>query len=161
MSAQTPDRFPGALGEEEVILETQTEDPSSEGAVRYVSGSFRAKDGTGVFNLRSGTGLSEEQHKALRQLIHFVDEGPAESFASGAYREVTGTIFPSAIIWWESSAKLKKIVSQDITWSGAKPTQVVWKIYASDGSTVLATVSDAITYSGVFESSRIRTITVS
>lgn len=161
MSAQTPDRFPGSLGEEEVILDEQTEDPSYEGAVRYVSGSFRAKDGTGVFNLRSGTGLSEEQHKILRQLIHFIDEGPAEGFATGAYREVTGTIFPSAIIWWESSDKLKKIVSQEITWSGAKPTQVDWKIYASDGSTVLATVSDAITYSGVFESSRTRTITVS
>jgi hypothetical protein len=149
------------LVEEEIVLGDQTEDPSAEGGVRYVSGAFRAKDGTGVFNLRSGSGLSEAQHKILRQLIHFIDEGPSEGFATGAYREMTGTIFPTAIIWWESAVKAKKIVEKLITWTGASPTTVAWKIYDTDGSTVLATVTDTITYSGIFETSRSRAIVVS
>lgn len=106
-------------------------------------------------------GLTEEGHKILRQLIHFIDNGPAEGFTSGAYRETTGTVFPTQILWWESSSKLKKIVEKNITWTGANPTTIEWKIYDTDGSTVLATVSDAISYSGVFETSRTRTITVS
>jgi hypothetical protein len=149
------------LIEEEIVLGDQTEDPSTEGGVRYVSGSFRAKDGSGVFNLRSGSGLSESQHKILRQLIHFIDGGPAEGFTSGAYRETTGTVFPTAIIWWESSDKLKKIVSKEMTWSGAFPSTIVWKVYDTDGTTVLATVTDTISYSGPFETSRTRTIAVS
>lgn len=109
--------------------------------------------------LASSGGITEAQHKALRQLIHFIDEGPAESFASGAYKETTPTgPFPTSEIWWESSSKLKKIVSLDTTWSGAVITQEVWKIYDTDGSTVLATVTDAVSYSGIFETSRTRTI---
>lgn len=109
-------------------------------------------------DLVAGTGgLTEEGHKILRQLIHFIDDGPAEGFASGAYREVTGTVFPTAIIWWESSAKLKKIVERLLTWTGANLTQDQWKVYDAAGS-LLATVTDAISYSGIFETSRTRTI---
>jgi hypothetical protein len=108
--------------------------------------------------LSSGGGISESQHKVLRQLIHFIEDGPAEGFTSGAYREVTGTIFPTAIIWWESSGKLKKILERLVTWSGAAVTQDQWKVYASDGVTVLATVTDTIAYSGIFETNRTRAI---
>jgi hypothetical protein len=103
-------------------------------------------------------GLTVEAHKALRQLIHFINDGPAEGFASGAYKETTGTVFPTAVVWWESSAKLKKIVERLVTWTGAKATQDQWKMYDTDGSTVLITVTDTITYSGVFETSRTRAI---
>jgi hypothetical protein len=109
--------------------------------------------------------LTIEAHKALRQLIHFIEEGPAEGFASGAYKEVTGQPFPTSIIWWESAAKLKKIVEKTITRTGGSatnvtPTPIAYKVYAADGTTVVAEVSDAITYDGVFEISRTRTITV-
>lgn len=105
-------------------------------------------------------GLTIEGHKALRQLIHFINDGPAESFATGAFREVTGGAFPTSIIWWESSSKLKKIVERNITWdtSPKVPTQDQWKVYDTDGSTVLATVTDSISYSGVFETNRTRVI---
>lgn len=122
---------------------------------------FKAKDGTGVFNLRSGTGLTESQHRTLRQLIHFIDDGPAEGFATGAYKETTGTVFPTSAVWWESAAKLKKIVSVDVTWTGVVPTQEVWKMYAEDGITVLVTVTDTIVHTGIFETSRTRAIVVS
>lgn len=133
------------------------------GVERDAGGNLVLKDAiTGAKTLAqlsaSSSGISEETHKTLRQLIHFIDGGPAEGFASGAYREVTGTVFPTAIIWWESAAKLKKVVEKTLAYTGAFPTTVVWKVYAADGVTVLATVTDTITYSGAFETSRTRDI---
>lgn len=95
---------------------------------------------------------------ALRKLLYFIDNGPAEGFASGAYREMAGTVFPTSIIWYTDSGKTDKIVEKNVTWTGVNPTTIEWKMYATDGSTVLATVSDVITYSGVFETSRTRSI---
>lgn len=132
---------------------------------------MRFKDGNNttpvsLSDLVAGTGgLTADAHKTLRQLIHFIDDGPADGFASGAYKETlpSGDPFPTSVIWWESSSKLKKIVEKTITRSGGgatnvTPTPIVWKMYDTDGSTVLLTVSDAITYSSVFETSRTRTI---
>lgn len=155
---RTPDRFPGEREEDGVKFDPDVVHPTVDGEVRYVTGlGFRFYE-EGTEKGLTGTGLSEETHRALRQLIHFIDNGPAEGFASGAYRETTGTAFPTAIIWWESNAKLKKIVEKLITWTGANPTQIQWKVYATDGVSVLATVTDVIAYSGPFETSRTRTI---
>lgn len=160
---RTPDRQPGPSIEEELQLEDRTADgdPTVEGALRYVGGSFKMKDATGVFDARSGTGLSEAGHRILRQLIHFIDDGPAEGFASGAYKETlpAGAVFPTSEIWWESSSKLKKIVELTTTWTAVLPTTEQWKIYDTDGATVLWTITDTISYSGVFETSRTRVIT--
>ena len=118
---KTPDRHPGPLDEdEEIQLGTQSTDPVGVGRMRYVVGSFRFQDSIGVFDPRYGGGLTEAQHKALRHLIHFIDDGPADGFASGAYKEVTGTVFPTYIVWWESPAKLVRIVERFLTWIGAK-----------------------------------------
>jgi hypothetical protein len=105
----------------------------------------------------SGGGLTAAAHKALRQLIHFVDDGPGSGFTSGAYKETEAVVFPTYEIWWESSSKLKKIVSLDTTWTGILITTEVWKVYDTDGSTVLVTMTDTITYSGIFEATRTRT----
>jgi hypothetical protein len=135
--------------------------PTEEGQVRFTNTDIKAYVGGAVYSLISGSGLTAEQHKVLRQLIHFIDDGPAEGFASGAYKETTPSgPFPTLEVWWESAAKLKKIVQLATTWTGVNITAEQWKVYDVDGSTVLATVTDAITYSGVFESSRTRTITV-
>jgi hypothetical protein len=94
-----------------------------------------------------------------RQLTYFLDEGPAEGFVSGAYKEVTGGVFPTSVIWYDSSGLgKKKIVEKTITWSASKnPTTIVWKIY--DGSeTLMKTITDTITYTGVAETSRTRTV---
>lgn len=110
--------------------------------------------------LLSGSGgLTESSHKALNQLIHFINDGPADGFASGAYRETTGTIFPTNRTWYTTSGKTQKIVERNITWSGVNPTVDEWKMYDNSG-TLSVTVSDAISYSGIFETSRTRTITV-
>lgn len=106
----------------------------------------------------AGSGISAAQHKILRQVIHFIDNGPAEGFASGAFRETTGTVLPSAVIWYDDSGKTKKIVEKTIGYSGAFPNSIVWKVYDTDGSTVLATITDTLTLSGAFETSRSRAI---
>ena len=109
----------------------------------------------------AGTGINEDQHRTLRQLIHFIDDGPAEGFASGAHRETTGTVFPTSIIWYESSSKLKKILERTIVWSGVVPSSDQWEMYDTDGTTVLATATDSFTYtSGIFEVNRTRTIVI-
>lgn len=105
--------------------------------------------------------LSLDNHKSARQLIHFIGQGPAEGFASGAYREnlPLADPFPTAIVWWESSEKLKKIVEKLITYNGNKTPQITqWKMYDIDGSTVVSTVTDTHTYSGIIETTRTRSI---
>lgn len=154
---------PGSTSSAKVILTNSGVDPATVGEVTLNGTDIKAKDGVGVFNLRSGSGLTEAQHKTLRQLIHFIDEGPAEGFLSGAYKEIVGGVFPTSVIWYTDSGKTQKIVEKTITRTGGgatnvAPTPIVWKVYDTDGTTVLATVSDAITYSNVFETSRTRTI---
>ncbi len=158
----TPDRHPGEADEEGIVFEPAGSDPSVAGGVRYVGGAFRFRDASGVYDPRASTGISEASHKVLRQLIHFIDDGPAEGFATGAYREIlpSASPFPTSVVWWTSAAKTAKIVEKLITRnSNQTPSQIQWKVYAVDGTTVLATVTDTISYSGVFETSRTRAIT--
>jgi hypothetical protein len=102
--------------------------------------------------------LTQSSHKILRQLIHFINEGPAEGFTTGAYKVVTGTAFPTSIVWYNNNSPTKKkIVEKLITWTGANPTTIVWKVYDAT-ETLLATVTDTVSYSGPFETSRSRAI---
>lgn len=157
---RTPDRRPGALIEdEEIRLITNAIGPTQDGALNYDGTSFVMRDSLGNFNPRSGgSGISAAQHKALRDLIHFIDDGPADGFASGAYKETTYSgILPTTQIWYEDSGKTQKIVELAVTYTGILPTTEVWKMYDTDGVTLLLTVTDAITYAGVFETTRTRT----
>lgn len=159
----TPDRFDGPSLEEEIQLEDRTADgnPTANGAIRFVSGDIVAKLPSGVYSLTAAAaGITDAQHKALRQLIHFIEDGPAEGFASGAFKQTAGTVFPTAEIWYVvgSTPPAGKIVELLTTWTGPVITQEIWKMYDVDGSTVLVTVTDTITYSGLFETSRTRTI---
>jgi len=119
------------------------------------SAAANAKKRVQIGNLPS-SGISATTHKTLLQLIHFIDEGPAEGFTTGATKTTTGTVFPTQNRWKRADAT--NLVDQNITWTGVTPTTIEWKVYDTDGSTVLATVTDTITYSGVFEASRSRSI---
>lgn len=152
----TPDRKPGISDDEGIILEDVGVDPTVVGEILRNGTDFKAKDGSGVFNLRSGSGLTAAEHRTLLQLIHFIDEGPAEGFTTGATKAITGTVFPTQVLWRRADST--KLVEQNITWTGPKPTTVQWKVYDTDGTTVLATVTDTISYSGVFETGRTRAI---
>jgi hypothetical protein len=109
--------------------------------------------------LATGSGISVATHKALRDLIHFIDGGPADGFVSGAFKETlpAGNPFPTSEIWWESASKAEKIVELTITRNANQtPATEEWKMYDTDGSTVLVTLTDTIAYSGVFETTRTR-----
>ena len=134
-------------------MDTVASPAAVDGEIRFTADGFSFKDAaSGTYN------PSPEKHKILRQLIHFIEEGPAEGFASGAYREITNQPFPTAVIWYTASDKLHKIVEKLITRdAGQNPTTVTWKVYSA-ADVLLATVTDTITYSGVFETSRTRAI---
>lgn len=154
---RTPDRFPGTREEEAVQFIPGAATPQTDGEVRYVTGTgFQFLD-EGVLKRL----YSDEQHAALRQLIHLADnDGPFEGFASGAYEETLplGSAFPTSITWWTSSAKTHKIVENTVTYNlNFTIATDTWKSYDTDGSTVLATFTDTFTYSGVFIASRTRT----
>jgi hypothetical protein len=159
---QTPDRSPGEDLEEGIIFDRRDpgDVPVADGGLRYVDGSFLAKDDLGVFNVRQ---ISETDHAALRQLIHLADGvgGPMEGYTSGAYRETlpTASIFPTTIIWWTDSSKTTKVVQKTITYTGILPTMIRWSMYDLPGTTVIHEVTDNISYSGIFETSRTRTVT--
>jgi hypothetical protein len=105
--------------------------------------------------------VSKQQHKTLRDLIHFIDQGPGDGFASGAYKEIlpTGNPFPTSVIWYLDVGKTKKLVEKFITYNANKfPTVIQWNMYDTDGVTLIHTVNDAITYDTAFESNRVRTI---
>lgn len=106
----------------------------------------------------AGGGITAADHKTLRQLIHFINDGPAEGFATGAYREITGGVFPTDISWYTATDKVDKLIDLTLTYSGINITGERWRMYDADGSTVIATVSDSVSYSGVFETNRTRTI---
>lgn len=161
---KTPDRRPGHLEEDaEVFLAANASGPSEAGAFNFDGSDFKFRDSIGTFNPRTGgSGITETQHRTLRQLIHLAEEGgPFEGFASGAYQETLPSAdpFPTSIIWWTDNTKVDKIVEETITYNANKTINTdEWKVYDVDGSTVLATVTDTMTYSGVFETSRTRTI---
>lgn len=155
----TPDRYPGTREEDELQLIGNVGDPATAGGVKFDGSDFRMRDNAGVFNPRTGgSGLTASQHKALKDLIHFINDGPADGWATGSYKETlpAANPFPTSEVWWTSAAKTHKIVSLDTTWTGVNITSEVWKVYDADGSTVLMTATDTIAYSGVFETSRTR-----
>lgn len=85
-----------------------------------------------------------------------------EGWDSGAYREIlpANSPFPTSVIWWSDVTKTKKIIQTLIFRNGLnQAVQIVWAVYKPDGLTVIATVTDAISYIGPFESSRTRTVT--
>jgi hypothetical protein len=101
--------------------------------------------------------ITSEQHEAIRQLIHFIDNGP--TIGSGLQKVVTGTAFPTAITWYHTvPAGSKKLYEKLITWTGPTPTVITWKLY-DDTETLLVTLTDTISYSGPFETGRTRAIT--
>jgi hypothetical protein len=108
-----------------------------------------------------GGGITTSEHETLRQLIHFIDEGPGDGFASGAYKEVlpSGNPFPTSIIWYLDSGKTKKLVEKLIIYDIHKfPFMITWNMYNTDGVTIVHTITDTITYNAAFESTRTRTI---
>lgn len=155
---RTPDYFPGDREEEGVLFISGTLSPSKNGEVRYVTGIGFQFYEEGVIRT---LGLSTGSHQSLRQLIHFIDDGPTAGFPDGCYKETlpAGDPFPTLEIWWESAAKLKKIVQLEVTRSvGQLPITERWKMFDTDGASLVEQVTDVITYSGAIETARSRSL---
>jgi len=114
----------------------------------------------GQYIVKQNVIFNSSSHAAIRQLVHLADEGgPYETFTS-SYCSSGPIPFPTASIWYTDVSMTKKIVEQLVTYNPNKTlSQIQWKVYAPDGTTITATSTDAITYSGVFETVRTRTIT--
>lgn len=108
-----------------------------------------------------GGGITPTEHKTLRQLIHFIDEGPGDGFASGAYKVTlpTGNPFPTSMIWYLDNTMAQILVAKYITYNTSQlPVTIEWNMYDYNGVTIVHTVTDTITYIGPFESTRNRSI---
>lgn len=106
--------------------------------------------------------LDKLEHEKLRQLIHFLNDGPGVGFLSGAYKVITPTaaVFPTNVCWYTDNTMTQKIFEKVLTWTIPSPTQIVYNMYDSDGVTVVESATDTITYvNNVFESSRTRVFT--
>jgi len=109
-----------------------------------------------------GGGITADEHETLRQLIHFIDEGPGHGFAATAYKisSPSGSPFPTSMTWYLDAGLTIKLVDKLITYNVNKfPIILEWRMYAADGVTVIHTVTDTITYISAFESTRVRTVT--
>lgn len=109
----------------------------------------------------AGGGITEAQHDSLPQLIHFLDGGPGTGWVSGACEEVLplGDPFPLQVIWWTSVAKTQKIVEVIATRNANKTVATeTWKMYDGTG-TLIKTLVDTFSYSGVMKTGCVRTWT--
>lgn len=118
-----------------------------------------------LLDLFTGGGfLTPAAHEQLRQLPHLIPlSGPTHTTNSGKYIEVTYSgAWESAVRWWKSAAMGATDLMASVTIT-RNPNQTVslevWREYASDGVTVVRTVSRAFTYSGVRVTSIMETIT--
>jgi hypothetical protein len=120
--------------------------------------------GAGIVNgltVSGSGGITPQIHETLLQLIHFLPEGPGHGFETGMYKVVlpTGSPFPTSIVWYYAEDMLHKLVEKLITYNASQfPVFIQYNMYDVDGVTIIQTVIDVITYSGPFESSRLRSI---
>lgn len=147
---RTPDYFPGQRYEESIQFLSGSVEPNNRAELQYVSGSGF------IFN-DEGTKI-----RFRRRLQNFIDDGPTAGFPSGLFKETLGGAFITDEIWWESIAKTRRVVHLQVTRSLANrmPLTESWVMYGDDGTSVVETATDVITYTNdVFETGRTRTIT--
>ena len=140
----TPDRAPGPSLEEELQLEDQGvgAQPSVVGGIIQSDGAILAKDAAGVFDLRSGSGLSEAGHEALDTLTHLLTEthDVLVTRSSGKISEILAEV-PAP-----DGTDIRKL--EILTRTGGKVATFRMTQYASDGATVKRQLDVTINRSG-------------
>ena len=149
MGSRTFDRHPGSADyeSESVYTDEGLGDPVEIGGVRLSNGQFRMYDQLGVFNPRSAW-------------ASFID-GPTRNLAGSVYKVVTGVPFVSKVAWYKDAAKTLLLADRTYSFGSnpALPTQVVTRLYKTDGTTVLSTCTDQYSYTGAFVAGVTRSFT--
>lgn len=154
---RTPDSFPGERIEDAILLLSGNVYPIDVGEVSYVSGAGLAiMQDDGIAFIRSGN-FNPTDHQTLHQLVHLAEEG-GPFFGFGNPIQDEGPFpFPTASIWWTDSTRTKKIIEKLVTRnSNSSPATIQWQAFATDGVTVVESMTDKILYKGAFEVSRSR-----
>jgi hypothetical protein len=122
----TPDARHGENYEEGIVFDNRSEgqDPTENGGVRYVQGSFSFRDSQGLFDPRSGF-----DHDSVDDLIH--------NIAESCYEEITrssGRV--SNITYWTDDTKTTKVREVAITRSSGRVSQLDCIQYNGSGTEI-------------------------
>lgn len=101
--------------------------------------------------------------KSRRLILLAGCDGPYETYSS-SYRTIgylnTTSVFPTESIWYEDSFLTKKILSHFVEYNSMRQiTKSIWTVYDNNGITPLYVATDIITYNGLKEIYRERTLT--
>lgn len=96
----------------------------------------------------------------IRDLIHFLGDGPCPKLGASAFKETIGGNRPTSEIWYTGPDKAKKICAHTRVWGeGPRVVSETWTVYDMDGTTPLSSITDTISYVGSDEVYRTRTCT--
>jgi len=132
---RTPDPIGDSLELPEIGL-----DPVLVGEITLNAGAIKARDVLGTFNLRSGTGLTYIEF--LLDCEPIDETGATDSDYTAAY---SGN-YISLEEWKRNDTTLLKSI--DYTYTGNKLSTEVRKVFAADGTTIVAQVTWSYTYTG-------------
>lgn len=77
----------------------------------------------------------------------------------GAVQDVlpAASLYPTEVVWYSDASKTVELLRVTYTRDGVQVTKIVWRVFNLSGALVL-TVTDDITYSGLYEIERVRTV---
>lgn len=119
--------------------------------------------GSKALNRLVSNSISDTQsHQALLDIVHFLEDGPGDGWASGAVCVRIGTA-PNAggWVWYTSTALSARIIDMTINYAtnSILPSTKVWRLYAANGTTVIRTLTDTYTWTGPILTQRQRSWT--
>jgi hypothetical protein len=121
---------------------------------------YRRDDNNATWDVLTATtsSLTPVSHELLRQFVHLANDGPYDGF-SGCVRDMGPIPFPTSSVWFTDNTRTKKIIETYVIYnSNMTPATTQYKIYDIDGVTALTTMTDTMSYNGVFEISKTRTL---
>ena len=145
------DEFPTSVDTNEdfidcrgIALQSDVSDDEAVLVSRDASGNLTLKDAVTplktLAQLAAGTGMTEEQHRVLDQLVHGLAESCYEEYTYSGGRVTNATV-------WETSGKLKKIREEQYTYVGSRVSQAVTIQYDADGNEV-ERLTETYSYTG-------------
>lgn len=112
------------------------------GEARYHDNRWSMFDGSGEFDPRSGSGITEPEHEALDTLVHDIAED-----CSTEITRVSGRV--SVVTVWTDSSKTTRIRETTITRTAGRVSQVVTVQYDVAGAVITGqTLTETITRTG-------------